>query len=177
MIHFIKTQLIFVFQKMKYGQILSSAKLWAKIPRLFSAMTDLYQAINHRRSNISPLLRRLVIIRVSQLNNCAFCIDLNTAIILQDAISIEKISLLRDYASSSHYSPEEKLALTFTDQLTKNQPIDETLRNSLKNHFSEEAIIELAAVIAFQNMSTKFNNAFDLPAQGFCKLDNIKSKD
>ena len=42
------------------------------------------------------------------------------------------------------------------------------LENELKKHFDEQAIIELTALIAFQNMSSKFNSALAIEPQGFC---------
>jgi alkylhydroperoxidase family enzyme len=40
----------------------------------------------------------------------------------------------------------------------------------LKKHFDDDAIIELTALIAFQNLSSKFNGALGVPAQGFCQI-------
>jgi len=40
----------------------------------------------------------------------------------------------------------------------------------LKQHFDDDAVIELTALIAFQNMSSKFNSALGVPAQGFCRV-------
>jgi alkylhydroperoxidase family enzyme len=40
----------------------------------------------------------------------------------------------------------------------------------IRTHFNDDAIVELTGLIAFQNMSSKFNSALDLPAQGLCKL-------
>jgi hypothetical protein len=40
----------------------------------------------------------------------------------------------------------------------------------LKRQFDDDAIIELTALIAFQNMSSKLNTALDVPPQGFCRL-------
>jgi alkylhydroperoxidase family enzyme len=48
--------------------------------------------------------------------------------------------------------------------------VDTPLMNRLKEHFDEDAIVELTGLIAFQNLSSKFNNALDVPAQGFCKI-------
>ncbi len=41
---------------------------------------------------------------------------------------------------------------------------------ALKEHFDDDAIVELTALIAYQNMSSKFNAALGVPAQGFCTL-------
>jgi alkylhydroperoxidase family enzyme len=40
----------------------------------------------------------------------------------------------------------------------------------LRQYFSEDAIIELSALIAFQNLSSKFNAALEVPPQGFCAV-------
>jgi hypothetical protein len=42
--------------------------------------------------------------------------------------------------------------------------------DALRTHFDDDAIVELTALIAFQNMSSKFNSALGIPAQGFCVL-------
>jgi hypothetical protein len=40
----------------------------------------------------------------------------------------------------------------------------------LRSYFDDDGIIELTGLIAFQNMSSKFNSALGVPAQGFCKI-------
>jgi alkylhydroperoxidase family enzyme len=40
----------------------------------------------------------------------------------------------------------------------------------LKKYFNDDQVVELTALIAFQNMSAKFNTALDIPSQGLCKL-------
>lgn len=40
----------------------------------------------------------------------------------------------------------------------------------LRRHFDDDAIVELTALIAFQNLSSRFNSALEVPAQGFCPL-------
>jgi len=44
------------------------------------------------------------------------------------------------------------------------------LKEKLKLHFSEKAIVELTAIIAYQNMSSKFNAALDVKNNRFCKI-------
>ena len=44
------------------------------------------------------------------------------------------------------------------------------LMERLKCFFDEDGIVELTGLIAFQNMSSKFNSALDVPSQGFCSL-------
>jgi alkylhydroperoxidase family enzyme len=48
--------------------------------------------------------------------------------------------------------------------------VDEDLRARLKQRWDDDTIVELTGLIAFQNLSAKFNAALDVPAQGFCRL-------
>lgn len=41
---------------------------------------------------------------------------------------------------------------------------------ALKQHYDDDALVELTGLVAFQNLSSKFNAALDVPAQGFCQL-------
>jgi alkylhydroperoxidase family enzyme len=50
---------------------------------------------------------------------------------------------------------------------------DEAMLEALSKHFDNDAIVELTALIAFQNMSSKFNAALGVPAQGFCAAPGI----
>jgi hypothetical protein len=45
--------------------------------------------------------------------------------------------------------------------------------SQLRQYFVDDAIVELTALIAFQNMSSKFNSALAVPPQGFCKLPTV----
>ena len=47
---------------------------------------------------------------------------------------------------------------------------DDQLRATLRRHWDEDGIVELTGLIAFQNLSSKFNAALDVPPQGFCVM-------
>jgi len=48
--------------------------------------------------------------------------------------------------------------------------VDDHLRSRLKRQWDDNSIVELTGLIAFQNLSSKFNAAIDVPAQGFCQI-------
>ena len=43
----------------------------------------------------------------------------------------------------------------------------------LNEHFDDDAVVELTGLIAFQNLSSKFNNALNVAPQGFCRLPPV----
>ena len=65
----------------------------------------------------------------------------------------------------------ERVALEYSEAVTlRSEAIEEGLMERLKEHFEDDAIIELTALIAFQNLSSKFNSALGVPPQGFCHI-------
>ncbi len=162
-------RLILALQRRKYGTELESAMLWARLPRAFLALTLHYRSLDRRGSPLEPGLRALVQVRVSQINWWAFCVDLNGAAALERAVAPDKLAALPDYARSGLYSDREKAALAYAEAVTDStRHVDEPMRQALRSHFGEQVIIELTALIAFQNMSSKFNAALGVPSQGFC---------
>jgi len=158
-------------QKRKYGKALDAALLWARSPRLFLGVAALYGQIDRRSSPIEPALRSLVTVRVSQLNGCAFCVDLNSATLLKRGVSTEKALALGNWWNSDLFTPRERIVLAYAEAMTLSGPgAQEPQFEDLRRQFSEDAIIELTGLIAFQNLSSKFNAALDVPSQGFCEL-------
>ncbi len=64
-----------------YGQLLNPALLWAREPKLFAAVACLYGVLDRNKSPISPVLRSLITVRVSQPNWCRFCVDINASVL------------------------------------------------------------------------------------------------
>lgn len=158
-------------QKRRYGAVLDPGLLWARIPKLFAAVALLYGVLDRKRSLINPVLRSLVTVRVSQINACDFCVDINAATLAKRAGSMDKVMALADWRGSSLFNGKERTVLEYVEAMTfSQQRVDEPLMQNLKEYFDDDGIVELTALIAFQNMSSKFNSALDVPAQGFCQL-------
>jgi len=158
-------------QKRKYGQVLKPALLWARSPLLFLAVAFLYGALDRRRSPLSPVLRSLVTVRVSQINWCRFCVDLNSMTLARRAGSMEKAEQLTGWRESVAFTEAERAALEYTEAMTmSDRHVSDELMAELRRHFDDDAIVELTGLIAFQNLSSKFNAALDVPSQGFCRI-------
>jgi AhpD family alkylhydroperoxidase len=158
-------------QRRKYGKVLDAALLWARSPRLFLGVATLYGMIDRRSSPIEPALRSLVTVRVSQLNGCAFCVDINSATLMQRGASLEKVTALGGWRASPLFDPRERSALDYAEAMTlSGAGVDRVHIDALRGHFADDAIVELTGLIAFQNLSSKFNAALGVPAQGFCEL-------
>ena len=162
-------RLIFWLQRRRYGTELEPARLWGRTPRVFAALTVLYRALERRSSPLPPALRSLVLVQVSQVNWCSYCVDLNSANALEREVTPAKLDALPDFENSPLYAASEQAALAYAAAMTRSdRKAMANQRARLEMHFDDDAIIELTALIAFQNMSSKFNAALDVMPQGFC---------
>jgi len=158
-------------QKRKYGQVLMPGLLWGRVPELFIAVAILYGVLDRRRSPVDPVLRSLVTVRVSQLNGCRFCVDINSATLIRRAGSQAKVDALDAWRDSDVFDAKEKAALDYAEAMTDStRRVSDVVFERLREFFDDDAIVELTGLIAFQNLSSKFNSALDVPAQGFCRL-------
>lgn len=81
-------------------------------------------------------------------------------------LSDAKILALDDYAASPLYDAVERAALAYADAITRtDRDVDDALFAALRRHFSDDAIVELTAIIAWENSSSKFNRALRVPSQ------------
>ena len=82
----------------------------------------------------------------------------------------EKILALEEYASSLLYDEKEKAALAYADAMTLSESdVDDELFERVGQFFDDNTLVELTAVIAWENFSSKFNRALRVPSQGLWK--------
>lgn len=167
-------RLIFANQRRRYGRELEPARLWARSPWVFAALSLLYGALDRRRSPIEPALRSLITVRVSQINWCAFCVDINSATGLRRGVSEEQLAALAEFDDSALFDARQKAALAYAEAMTRSDlGVGDELMARVKSHFGDDEIIELTALVAFQNMSSKFNSALAVAPQGFCRTPGV----
>ncbi|MGI8835430.1 MAG: carboxymuconolactone decarboxylase family protein [Pyrinomonadaceae bacterium] len=88
----------------------------------------------------------------------------------QLGVSNEKIEALTSYATSEFYDAAERVALEYADCMTiTGREVSDDLFARLRNHYSDDEIVELTATIAWENSSSKFNRALRVPSQHLWK--------
>ncbi|HET6891405.1 MAG TPA: hypothetical protein VFH31_09905 [Pyrinomonadaceae bacterium] len=90
----------------------------------------------------------------------------------ESGVSDEKIDALPEYATSDLYTDEERVALEFADCMTiTDREVSDDLFQRLRQYYSDDALVELTATIAWENASSKFNRALRVASQGLWKRD------
>lgn len=145
---------------------------------LFKKLAELNMAIA-KRGNVDATTLHLVDIRASQLNGCAFCLDMH---IKQATLHGERALRLHHLAvwrESPLFSDQERAALAWTEALTQLSPggIADALYAATLEHFSEQALSDLTyqvmainawnrAGVAFKSVPGSLDKAFGLDKAG-----------
>jgi AhpD family alkylhydroperoxidase len=157
-------------QRRHFGAELLPARVWATVPPLYLALAGFYAALERRRSPLPPALRSLVQVRVSQINHCPFCVDLNAALAAERGLSVDKALAVAEWRTDPGFDARERAALEYAEAMSHaGVGVGAALDARMREHFDDPARIELTALVAFQNLSSKFNAALDIPPQGFCR--------
>ncbi|HEX6175163.1 MAG TPA: hypothetical protein VF089_14205 [Candidatus Binatia bacterium] len=95
---------------------------------------------------------------------------------MQNGASAEKVeAVLGDYKENPLFSLRERLALELAERMTyTEQRVTDEFFDRLKEHFTDEELVELAAVRALENCRSKFNPVFGVEANTFCPLPQVK---
>ncbi|PJZ64462.1 carboxymuconolactone decarboxylase family protein [Leptospira wolffii] len=102
-----------------------------------------------KNAGIEPILYELVKIRASQINGCAFCIDMHTKDIRAMGEQEKRIYLLNAWREAGFYSSKERAALELTEYVTRisEHGLPEEVYERVKKEFSEKEIIALIVAI------------------------------
>jgi alkylhydroperoxidase family enzyme len=93
-------------------------------------------------------------------------------------VADEKILALAEYARSPLYGEAERVALEYADAITfSDRDVDDELFARLREHYDDDAIVELTMVIAWENSSSKFNRALRIPSQGLWRRGDEGTSD
>lgn len=105
------------------------------------------------KSSLGKPLVELVYLRISQINGCAFCLEMHAKALRAGGTPDHKIDSLAGWRVSSHYSARERAALAWTESVVA---IDQTHApdedfDPLREHFTDAEIADLTFAIALMS--------------------------
>lgn len=117
------------------------------------------------QSGLSPILVDLVYLRVSQINNCAYCLDMHTRDLLKKGVAIEKLTLMQAWDEAGGlYDARERAALAWAETVTHcaETGVPDGAYQAARNVFEEKELIDLTIAVglmnAYNRMAISFRN-------------------
>lgn len=122
------------------------------VPQAYKAMLGLEDYLAH--ISISKTLKELIKIRASQINNCAYCIDMHTKDALKSGETPQRIFLISAWREATKFfTGEEQTVLEMTEEITliSRKGLTEATCQKALQHFSEVQIAEIIMVVVTIN--------------------------
>lgn len=113
-------------------------------------------------SGIDKQIVELVKLRVSQLNNCAFCLQIHLNVSRKLGVPQERLDLVATWEEAGIFSEKECAALAWAEALAKlaGCSVSNEAYEAVRRHFSEEEVVFLSVSIATINAWNRLGAAF-----------------
>ena len=140
------------------------ADFWKVAPEGIAAFRGLQTYIDH--CGLEHELMELVKTRASQINGCAFCLDMHTKDARAAGETEQRLYTLSAWRETPFFTERERAALAWTEAVTRIAPeeVDDPLYGQLCSHFSEKEIVDLTLVIIAINGWNRLAIPFRTPA-------------
>lgn len=143
------------------------------IEMLLTQETYLQEQFRHSES-IGVITWELVKLRISQINKCAFCIDMHSKDALWLGERQERVIGLDAWRDMPFYSKNERLALEFAEIVISDDSVEWELYQSMLDSFGERALVDLTIAINAINSWNKLSKVFK-PEAGKYKVKAVHS--
>jgi len=122
-----------------------------------------------RDSGLEPSLLELVKTRASQINGCAFCLDMHTKDARSAGESEQRLYTLSAWRETPFFSERERAALALTETVTRiaDHREGEILNDELRRHFSPKEIVDLTLAIVAINGWNRLAITFHAPVGSY----------
>lgn len=130
-------------------------------PAGFQAMLQMQFAVN--KSGLEDSLLELVKSRASQINGCAWCLDMHTKDARAQGETEQRLYLLTAWREAPCYSARERAALAWTEALTRiadTHEVSDAVYDEARRHFDERALVDLTLAVIAINGWNRMNVAF-----------------
>ncbi|GGD63878.1 carboxymuconolactone decarboxylase family protein [Caballeronia grimmiae] len=129
-------------------------------PAAIKAMIGVEERIG--KSSIEQSLAELVRLRASQINGCAFCVDMHTADARKGGETDRRLATVVTWRETPFFTDRERAALEWTEALTliAQDRVPDAVWENVKPHFSDEDIADLTLLISAINSWNRFSIAF-----------------
>ena len=129
-------------------------------PRAMQAMMGLQNYVNE--SGLEHSLLELVKMRASQINGCAFCLDMHSKDARAAGETEQRLYMLSAWREAPIYSERERAALEWTEALTflRDEHVPDAVFAAVREHFSEEELVSLSLAVVAITGWNQLNVAF-----------------
>ena len=121
------------------------------------------------KSSIDKQLFELLFFRVSQINGCAFCLDMHSKELLANGESAQRLFVMDAWRETPFFSEKERAVLAWAEALTKldGSHVPDEVYEEVAKQFTETELVDLTLAVTAINTANRLNIAFGAPVGAY----------
>jgi AhpD family alkylhydroperoxidase len=115
------------------------------------------------QSGLDAALVELVYLRISQINNCAYCLDMHSRELVRKGVTMEKLALVQAWAEAGHlFTGRERAALAWAETVTRitETGVPDDAFEAVRAFFEEKELVDLTIAIGLMNSYNRIAVSF-----------------
>ena len=170
----LKGALVKRFAKNVLGQVPSSLGVYWHNQKVFMSMSSLGAKLK-KWDACDEQLKSFAHMAVASQVGCTWCLDFNYFEAHNKNLDMDKAREIPRWRDSDVFTPLEREVLAYAEAMTETEPtVTDEMVASLRSQLGDAALIELTAVIAFANFTTRPNVALGIESDGFAAACGLK---
>ena len=150
-----------IFDKLThvFGNMPSFFATMARVPDALAHFMPLYSAVIDK-GTVEAKYKELAYLKTALTNGCQYCHRAHSASGKKNGVTDEQINNLAFYQRSAAFNDKEKAVLLYAERMTRGaSALRPPALQELKQHFTDDQIVELTLTICIANFTNRFNDA------------------
>ncbi|MBF6241262.1 Arsenate reductase and related proteins, glutaredoxin family [Nocardia otitidiscaviarum] len=164
------TRIAYRYSKRRFGEVPEPFAVLANHPKLMRAAGVHETMVEKASTQLPAAVREIAVFRVASTVGCSWCVDFGTMLMKHSDLDIDKLQHIDEFATSPHYSADERAAIAYADAMTATPPtVTDEQVTDLKRRFGTAGVMELTYQIALENSRSRTYHALGITDQGFSR--------
>ena len=161
-------RVMYRYAKRRFGEVPAPLAVAAHHPRLLVANAVHETMLQSASRKLPANVRELAVYWTARTVGCSWCVDFGSMLQRLDGLDIERLKDIDNYATSQHFTHDERAAIAYADAMTTDpHTVTDEQVADLRARFGENGVIELTYQIGIENMRARMNTALGITEQGF----------
>jgi AhpD family alkylhydroperoxidase len=160
------------YAKRRFGEVPEPFTVAAHHPRLLVANAVHETMLEKASKQLPANVRELAVFWAARSIGCSWCVDFGAMLQRLERLDIERLKDIDNYATSSHFTDDERAAIAYADAMTTDpHTVTDEQVADLRARFGDAGVIELTYQIGVENMRARMYAALGITEQGFSSGD------
>jgi AhpD family alkylhydroperoxidase len=164
----LSTRIALAFARRKFGADLDSARAMSHHPGVLWPWSLMEMAGERRRSRLPEHLADLVVLTAAVKLGCSWCVDFGSSLWERKGLDPAVVADVVRWRQVDRFDDDTRAAFAYAEAASGDlDDVTDEMVADLRRRFGEAGLVELAYLVALENMRSRFNASLGLTSQGF----------